>query len=245
MSENGVRLNKFLASCGAGSRRACDALIQAGEVVVNGRVCDNPAYRVQPGDFVKMGNRVFEPLETLTLAFHKPAGLVCSRQDEEGKKTIYDVLPPKYRHLAHVGRLDKDSEGLLILTNDGKLAQTLTHPGHRTTKMYHVTLDQAFDNEIIDKLVKGVRTPEGVAKAVSVKRLSSRRLEMVLDTGLKRQIRLMLQVMGYRVKRLVRHRIGGLYLADLKLAKWRTLDAEDLAKLLDEESGRETPGSPR
>lgn len=232
MSESGIRLNKYLASCGVGSRRGCDALIQGGHVVVNGEVLTNPGYRVQAGDYVKMGQRIFEPLETTTIAFHKPAGLVCTRKDEGGKGTIYDAIPPRYHHLAHVGRLDMESEGLLILTNDGNLAQKLTHPGNQTEKLYHVTVDSAFENAILDQLVKGVYTREGKARAVSVKRLSPRRLEMVLNTGIKRQIRYMMQAVGYRVKKLVRLRIGGLVLNDLKPGKFRVLTPEDIALLL-------------
>ena len=241
MSESGTRLNKYLASCGVGSRRGCDVLIQGGHVIVNGEVLINPGYRVQPGDFVKMGNRVFEPLATTTIAFHKPAGLVCTRKDEGGKGTIYDAIPPRFHHLAHVGRLDMESEGLLILTNDGALAQALTHPGHQTEKLYHVTVDSAFENSILDQLLKGVYTQEGKARAVSVKRLSPRRIEIVLNTGIKRQIRYMMQAVGYRVKKLVRLRIGGLVLSDLKVAKHRVLKAEDIALLLqsgDQKNGR-------
>lgn len=219
----GIRLNKYLASAGIGSRRACDTMVQQGEVVINGETCLSPGYRVQPEDFIKVNGRRIEPLEIQSIVLHKPAGLVCTRSDENNRATIYELLPPRLHHLAHVGRLDLDSEGLLILSNDGELTQALTHPSHKIEKLYQVTTENAFENSILSQLEKGVFTEVGKARAVSVKRISSRRLEMVLNTGLKRQIRYMIQAVGHRVKRLVRLKIGELTLDTLKPGKWRVL----------------------
>jgi 23S rRNA pseudouridine2605 synthase len=220
----GIRLNKYLASAGIGSRRACDAMVQQGEVVINGETCLSPGYRVQPGDFIRASGRRVEPLELQSIVLHKPAGLVCTRSDENNRATIYELLPPRLHHLAHVGRLDLDSEGLLILSNDGELTQALTHPSHKIEKLYQVTTENAFENSILTQLEKGVFTEVGKAHAVSVRRISSRRLEMVLNTGLKRQIRYMIQAVGHRVKRLVRLKIGDLTLDTLKPGKWRFLE---------------------
>jgi 23S rRNA pseudouridine2605 synthase len=220
----GIRLNKYLASAGIGSRRACDAMVQQGEVVINGETCLSPGYRVQPGDFIRASGRRVEPLELQSIVLHKPAGLVCTRSDENNRATIYELLPPRLHHLAHVGRLDLDSEGLLILSNDGELTQALTHPSHKIEKLYQVTTENAFENSILTQLEKGVFTEVGKARAVSVRRISSRRLEMVLNTGLKRQIRYMIQAVGHRVKRLVRLKIGDLTLDTLKPGKWRFLE---------------------
>ena len=228
----GIRLNKYLASAGIGSRRACDALVQKGEVVINGETCLNPGYRVQPGDFIRASGRRIEPLEVQSIVLHKPAGLVCTRSDENNRATIYELLPPRLHHLAHVGRLDLDSEGLLILSNDGELTQALTHPSHKIEKLYQVTTENAFENSILTQLEKGVFTEVGKARAVSVKRLSSRRLEMVLNTGLKRQIRYMIQAVGHRVKRLVRTKIGDLNLNTLKPGKWRFLEKSERDALM-------------
>ena len=219
----GIRLNKYLASAGIGSRRACDTMVQQGEVVINGETCLSPGYRVQPEDFIKVNGRRIEPLEIQSIVLHKPAGLVCTRSDENNRATIYELLPPRLHHLAHVGRLDLDSEGLLILSNDGELTQALTHPSHKIEKLYQVTTENAFENSILNQLEKGVFTEVGKARAVSVKRISSRRLEMILNTGLKRQIRYMIQAVGHRVKRLVRLKIGELTLDTLKPGKWRIL----------------------
>jgi len=232
MTPEGIRLNKYLASAGIGSRRGCDALVQQGEVIVNGDVCLNPGYRVQPGDSVRASGKRIEPLLVQSIVLHKPPGLVCSRSDENGRATIYELLPPKMHHLMHVGRLDLESEGLIILSNDGELSQALTHPKHSIEKVYHVTVQNAFENSILSQFEKGVHTEVGKARAYSVKRLSSRRMEMTLKTGLKRQIRYMVQAVGHRVKRLVRIRIGDLNLDNLAPGKWRALEASERESLL-------------
>lgn len=228
----GIRLNKYLASAGVGSRRACDALVQEGEVLVNGDPCLTPGYRVQPGDQVRASGKRIEPLMVQSIVIHKPAGLVCSRKDENERATIYELLPGRLQHLAHVGRLDKESEGLLIMSNDGELSQALTHPSHNVRKVYHVTTENAFENSILSQLEKGVFTEVGKCRAVSVKRISSRRMELVLNTGLKRQIRYMIQAVGHRVKRLVRVRIGDLNLDTLRPGKWRLLENHEREALL-------------
>ena len=232
MTPEGIRLNKYLASAGIGSRRGCDALVQQGEVIVNGDACLNPGYRVQPGDSVRASGKRIEPLLVQSISPHKTPGLVCSRSDENGRATIYELLPPKMHHLMHVGRLDLESEGLIILSNDGELSQALTHPKHSIEKVYHVTVQNAFENSILSQFEKGVHTEVGKARAYSVKRLSSRRMEMTLKTGLKRQIRYMVQAVGHRVKRLVRIRIGDLNLDNLAPGKWRALEASERESLL-------------
>ena len=226
--ETGTRLNKYLASCGVGSRRACDAMVLEGKVYVNSSRCENPATRIRPDDVVRVGRKNVSPRTTEVVLFNKPPGLVCTAKDELGRQTIYDVLPPKLQHLKNVGRLDRDSEGLLVLTNDGELALKLTHPRLKVEKEYLVTLDQAFANEVIDKLVKGVHTPEGRAKAKSVRRISPRRVRVVLETGLKRQIRYMFEAVHLKVTKLVRTRIGTLGGGGLELGRWRSLDEAEI-----------------
>jgi 23S rRNA pseudouridine2605 synthase len=230
MSE-GTRLNKYLASCGVGSRRACDALVQEGHVEINGKPILNPAHRVEPGDFVKVdGKRVLEK-ETNTVMFFKPRGYVCSREDELGRDTIYTILPPILQHLHHVGRLDRDSEGLLVLTNDGSLSQTLMHPSKMVEKEYLVTSNQPVLNEHLDLFRSGIFVEKTRMRAKTVDRLSSRRYRIVLETGLKRQIRMMFLALGYQVQKLVRVRVGSLELDDLPLGGWRPLDAKEIARL--------------
>ncbi len=214
--EGSVRLNKFLASCGYESRRAADRLIAEGRVEVNGKAVDTPGLRVMPTDFVKVDGRHATPKEEVVLLLNKPRGYVCSRDAQGAVGTVYDLLPPKYRYANYVGRLDADSEGLLIFTNNGTLGQSIGHPSGGIEKEYWVTLDQAFDNSVLIQLLKGVRIPEGQAKAKFISRLSARRACVVLEQGLKRQVRQMFSCLGLRVRKLVRVRIGSLWGGDLE-----------------------------
>ena len=231
MSE-GVRLNKYLASCGIGSRRACDELIASGRVDVNGAPCVKLATRVTETDSVRVdGKRVF-PKEEIVVIFHKPRGYVCTRSDELGRETIYSLLPASLSALHHVGRLDTDSEGMLILTNDGDLSQQLMHPSKSVEKEYLVTSNQAFENAHLDQFLAGVFTEEGKLRAKHIERISARRIKVVLDHGAKRQIRVMFETLGYQVTKLLRVRIGALWLGDLEPGGWATLNALEIQMLL-------------
>ena len=227
--EGSVRLNKFLASCGYESRRAADRLIAEGRVEVNGRAVDTPGLRVLPTDFVKVDGRHATPKEEVVVLLNKPRGYVCSRDAQGAIGTVYDLLPAKYRYANYIGRLDADSEGLLIFTNNGALSQTIGHPKGGIEKEYWVTLDQAFDSSVLLQLLKGVRIPEGQAKAKYVSRLSARRACVVLEQGLKRQVRQMFACLGFRVKKLVRVRIGSLWGGDLEPGHATLMDAEQIA----------------
>ena len=231
-TNDGTRLNKYLASCAVGSRRACDELIKAGRVEVNGSPCVNMGTRIGPGDHVKVDGKRVAPRETMIVAFHKPRGFVCTREDELGRDTIYSMLPASLHSLHHVGRLDMDSEGLLILTNDGDLSQQLMHPSKSIEKEYLVTSNQAFENSHLDQFLAGVFTTEGKLKAKSIERLSPRRLSVVLDHGAKRQIRVMFETLGYQVTKLMRVRIGGLWLGDLEPGRWAILNRVEISMLL-------------
>lgn len=234
LMKEGIRLNKFLASCAIGSRRKCDELIQSGRVEVNGSPCLNLGTRVGPGDHVRVDGRRVLPKESLVVAFHKPRGFVCTRQDELGRETIYHLLPPALRSLHHVGRLDRDSEGLLILTNDGDLSQRLMHPSKSVEKEYLVTANQAFENQHLDQFLEGIHTPEGKLRAKAIERLSPRRIKVILDHGAKRQIRVMFEALGYQVTKLLRVRVGGLWLGDLEAGRAAVLQPHEIAMLLGE-----------
>ncbi len=226
--EGSVRLNKFLASCGYESRRAADRLIAEGRVEVNGKVVDTPGLRVLPTDFVKVDGHRATPKEEVAILLNKPRGYVCSRDAQGAIGTVYDLLPPKYRYANYVGRLDADSEGLLIFTNNGTLGQSIGHPSGGIEKEYWVTLDQAFDNNVLIQLLKGVRIPEGQAKAKYISRLSARRACVVLEQGLKRQVRQMFACLGLRVRKLVRVRIGSLWGGDLEPGNAELLTPEQI-----------------
>ena len=228
--EGSVRLNKFLAACGYESRRAADRLIAEGRVEVNGKAVDTPGLRVLPTDFVKVDGRHATPKEEVVVLLNKPRGYVCSRDAQGAIGTVYDLLPPKYRYANYVGRLDADSEGLIIFTNNGSLGQSIGHPSGGIEKEYWVTLDQAFDNSVLIQLLKGVRIPEGQAKAKYISRLSARRACVVLEQGLKRQVRQMFSCLGLRVKKLVRVRIGSLWGGDLEPGQATLMTEEQIAQ---------------
>lgn len=235
-SSDGVRLNKFLASCGVGSRRQCDEIIRQGRVEINGSPVTELATRVGPEDHVRLDGKRMQAKQHRVIAMFKPKGLVCTKDDELGRDTIYELLPHSMHDLHHVGRLDRDSEGLLILTNDGNLSQALMHPSREIEKEYLVTLNQAFDKAHAKKITEGIYTPDGKLQAKEVERLSARRLKVVLDHGSKRQIRVMFQAIGYQVSRLLRVRIGGLWLGELESGQWAHLTEEEVNMLLGKSS---------
>jgi len=227
-----MRLNRYLAAAGHGSRRACEDLIREGRVTINGKLILNLATEVREGDAVVVNGKLAHVAEKLVLMLHKPMNVICSTVDLEGRKTVFDFIPKKFPRLFYVGRLDADSEGLLIMTNDGDLSQRLTHPAYKLPKTYHVWLDRDFDAvEHASRLLKGFPIPTGMGRFESVYKVSPREIKVVLTQGLKRQIRLMLHRLGYRVKRLVRTQIGTLTLEDVKPGEWRMLGKNDLAKL--------------
>jgi len=225
-----MRINRFLAAAGLGSRRACEELVREGRVYINNVVVTDLATRVEPTDVVRVGRRIVRAQSHVYLLLNKPPGYVCTRSDERGRKTIFDLVPDHAR-LFHVGRLDKESEGLLLLTNDGDLAEQLTHPSHQIDKEYEVTIDQPFDPEHTAKLLRGITIEAGRARMESVRVITPTKLSVTLRQGLKRQIREMLWQVGYRVKKLQRVRIGPLSDSRLKKGHWRPLSHEEIAAL--------------
>jgi len=227
-----MRINRFLAAAGLGSRRACEDLVRSGRVLINNAVVTDLATKVEPTDIVRVGRKVVRPQPHVYILLNKPVGYVCSAADELGRKTIFDLVPAsKQGRLFHVGRLDKDSAGLILLTNDGDFAERLTHPSHQIDKEYEVVLDQAFDPERTPKLLRGMTLEIGRARMEAVHVLAPKKLKVVLRQGLKRQIREMFFFLGYRVEKLVRVRIGPLSDPRLKTGYWRPLDREEIAAL--------------
>jgi 23S rRNA pseudouridine2605 synthase len=223
-----VRLNRFLAAAGLGSRRYCDELIAAGRVTINGRVCTN--FSAQPGvrDYVKVDDKLIHVAAALTIMLHKPAGFVSTRKDLHARDTVFDLIPGKFSRLFNIGRLDVQTEGLLLLTNDGELAQRLTHPRFKVDKEYEVTLDRPWDPVLTPKLLRGIVLDGQRAKIARLHSLSPTRLRVILRQGINRQIRRMFEVVGYRVKHLLRIRIGNLRLGDLPCGHWRALTKREI-----------------
>ena len=226
-----MRLNRFLATAGLGSRRSVEELIRAGRVKINGRVTTELATKVGPEDSVKVGSRVLKSEPALTALLYKPRGVVSTAQDERGRETIFDLLPKNWPRVFHVGRLDRDSEGLMLVTNDGELALALTHPRFKIEKEYEVRLDRPFDPAHREKLLRGFSIPGGRGKVERVEIASSQLLRLVLLQGIKRQIRLMLYELGYEVENLCRIRIGNLRIGRMRPSEWRLLTVRELKGL--------------
>jgi 23S rRNA pseudouridine2605 synthase len=227
------RLQKYLASAGVGSRRHCEELIAAGRVRVNG-LAARVGQSVTPGqDRVEYRGREVRPVEEkVVIAVNKPAGYLsaCFRGKEEGW-LVTELVDLPYR-LYPVGRLDRDSEGLLLLTNDGDLALELTHPRYGKEKEYEIELDHPATLELCLRLQKDVQLSDGPARAVSAVVTVQGALRVVLGQGRKRQLRRMLEALGCRVVRLRRVRVAGLRLGDLPSGKWRRLSAQEVTEKL-------------
>jgi 23S rRNA pseudouridine2605 synthase len=223
-----MRLNRFLAAAGVGSRRHCDELIAAGLVTINGHVCKDFSAQPAPRDHLKIDGKLVHAERPLHIVMNKPPGFVSTRSDPHARNTIFGLLPPKFPRLFNVGRLDAQSEGLLILTNDGDLTQRITHPRYKIEKEYEVTLDRPWDPALAPKLLRGIFLDGQRARIARLHALTPTRLRVILRQGIKRQIRRMFHAIGYEVKRLVRVRIGNVRLSDLPRGHWRMLTKREI-----------------
>ena len=226
-----MRLNRFLAAAGLGSRRGVEEIITSGQVRINGEVVTDLATKVLPTDFVKVGSKRVQVEQPIHAVLYKPRGFVCTADDECERRIIFELLPKNWPRVFHVGRLDMDSEGLLILTNDGDLGLQLTHPRYHVDKEYEVVLDRPFDEEHRAKLLTGFHIQGGRAKIESITRIKAKLLKIVLRQGIKRQIRLMFYELGYEVERLCRIRIGPITLGDMEPGQWRHLLPKEVEAL--------------
>ncbi len=239
------RLQKILARTGLGSRRTCEALISAGRVVVNGRVATLGMKADADVDAIYVdGERIDSKEKSVYIAVNKPPGVLSSRRSQGGNRTVFDLVDIPQRTFI-VGRLDLRSEGLLLLTNDGELANLLLHPRYEHEKEYRVLLDRMPDDAQLTNLTDGVMLPEGV------KSLPARIwrenfstdipwVRIVLRQGRKRQIREMMRALGLEVRRLIRVRIGPIKLGNLQPGTWRFLSKSEY-KLLQRLPGKNFP----
>ena len=231
MDEKGIRINKYLAECGVCSRRGADELIDRGEVVVDGEKAVT-GMKIFPGMEVRVRGKVISGIDDkVYLAFNKPRGIVCTSEKMEEKNVIDYLNYPK--RITYCGRLDKDSEGLLIMTNDGDLIDSMMRSRNEHEKEYEVTVNKTVTDAFLYKLSKGVFLEElnVTTKKCKVERISDRSFKIVLTQGLNRQIRRMCEAFGYRVRKLVRVRVMNVKLGNLESGKYRELTADEVREL--------------
>lgn len=215
------RLNKYIATNFGVSRREADILIQQGKVQINGKVAAI-GQRVDDGDEIKLNGQAVAPKELIYIVLNKPVGYVCSKKRQGDTPTIYELLPEDLRSLKSVGRLDKDSSGLLLMTNDGDFAFQMTHPKFYKTKKYSVEIDRALaplHQQIIADF--GINLPDGLSK-MGLERLDDdrKRWDVTLHEGRNRQIRRTFEALGYKVTALHRYKFDDYELAGLKEGAW-------------------------
>ena len=229
----------FWRKPGVASRRAAEQIILAGRVQVNGQPVRVLGTRVDPDrDTVTVDGKPVRARRKLYVALHKPAGCVCSRRDELGRPTIYDLLPKEWQNLHSVGRLDFNTEGLLFLTNDGQFALCLTHPRYGVGKKYVATIEGCVDRAILERFLRGVWHAGEKLQAQAARLISAGRMrsvvELELAEGKNREVRRLFESQGLAVKRLQRIQIGKIKLGELKPGRWRALTETEIKTLLAE-----------
>ena len=222
-----TRLNKYIASSGMCSRRKADELIESGVVMVNGKKVTELGFSVMPKDKVFVNGKLIHPIKHEYYRFYKPAGYITTADDEKGRKTIYDLLPENLHKLKPVGRLDKDSTGLIILTNDGDLINELTHPSVKVPKLYRVAINGKITQNDINTMYKGIEIEPGKMAYAQVDVLefdnTSTVMEVLLHQGLNRQIRKMFEHLGFEVVTLKRIQHATLTLDGLKRGEFKPI----------------------
>ena len=243
-------MQKVLAAAGVASRRECETLIEEGRVEVDGEVVSELGSRVDPAkQSIFVDGEPLAKQKLLYFAVHKPEGVVCTASDPSGRPRVIDLLPPDVGRVYNVGRLDMASEGLILLTNDGELANRLTHPRHGVEKLYHVQVQGVPTAETLAALRKGVYLAEGKAHFVNA-RVKSRRksgaiLEVVLDEGRNREIRRVLARVGHKVQRLTRVAVGPVRLGELPSGAYRPLTRDEVRRLQDASRASHSAPGPR
>ncbi len=229
MEDSSVRINKYIASCGVCSRRDADRLIEKGEVYINGVVAA-PGDKVNEGDSVKVGSKLIRPnTETVVLAYYKPVGVTCTEKDAHAEITVKEAVKYKER-VTYAGRLDRDSEGLLLLTNNGDLAGKMMKGSEGHEKEYVVSVSKPITPDFIEKMSKPVyiKDLDRTTKPCKVKRITKNSFNIILTEGLNRQIRRMTEICGNKVVKLKRVRVLNITLEGLKPGEYRLLTKKEI-----------------
>lgn len=232
-----MTLDRVLSRFGLASRTEAREAIKAGRLKVNGRIVRDPECWVRPSqDTIQLDGERLRPTRRIYLVFYKPKGVITSHGDPQGRKTVYDCLGEMKRWVFPVGRLDKDTSGLILLTNDTEFADFVASPESRVPKTYLVKLNGLMDDETIARLLAGVAMKRGdFAKPLSLRRVEDRGkytwLEIMLTEGKNREVRRMIEVVGFKVLKLVRTHVGPLRLEGLEVGKWRELSPSEISSL--------------
>lgn len=225
-NENSISLNKYISNTGICSRREANAIIEANRVTINNQIA-KLGNRVFPGDVVRIDNKLLQPKpEPIYLAFNKPVGIVCTT-DQKEKKNIISYINYNER-LFPIGRLDKPSEGLIFLTNDGDIVNKILRAGNNHEKEYVVTVDKKINDRFIKRMSNGIPILGTVTKKCKVFPIDDHSFKIILTQGLNRQIRRMCEYLGYNVTRLIRTRIMNVELSNIKIGKWRKLTKKEI-----------------
>lgn len=229
MNEQSINLNKYISSTGICSRRDAEKLIVAGRVTINGNLTQL-GNRVFEGDVVKVDGRALKAKpKTLYIAFNKPIGIVCTTDSKEKKNIVRYINHPE--RLFPIGRLDKPSEGLIFLTNDGDIVNKILRAGNNHEKDYVVTVDRPITDDFIEEMGSGIPILGTVTQKCKVTKLSAKTFQIVLTQGLNRQIRRMCEYLGYEVLKLQRTRIMNINLDKLAIGQWRELTEKELSEI--------------
>jgi len=225
-----MRLNKYLAQCGLGSRRKCDEIISKGKIKINGQIVKDFSFSVTNEDYVQYNNKLIDTETLVTYMLFKPKGYICTKNDKYNRKVIYDLLP--FGNLFSVGRLDYDTTGLILLTNDGDLCYKLSHPKFKIKKKYIVSTDQKLTNSQVKQISKGLRIDNKIKYTATINFLSSEKnkffWDVILTEGKNREIKKIFNFFGIKVLSLHRYKFGNLMLGALKEGKYRKIKKSEL-----------------
>lgn len=229
-----IRLNKYIAHSGLCSRRDADALIAEGKVTVNDKPVKEMGVKVTPGDRVKVDGQSLQLESYAYLLMNKPKDTITTTSDEKDRKTVVDIVGEATgKRLYPVGRLDRNTTGALLLTNDGDLAHRLMHPRYKVKKVYELIPEKVLNNEEVAKMIEGIELEDGLAKAHQIRRSNEDPavLEVTLLEGRNRQLRRMMEALGTEVKSLKRTKYAGLDMKGVRIGRWRTLRRKEVHQL--------------
>jgi 23S rRNA pseudouridine2605 synthase len=232
-----MRLQKFLAESGVASRRASEAIILEGRVSINGRVVRTLGTKIELGhDRIELDGQPLKTRRKIYIAVNKPPGFLCTRKDPLNRNTVFDLLPPEWAHLVSVGRLDRDSEGLLFLTNDGDFVLRLTHPRYGVRKIYQAAVEGKVHPPMLKRFTQGIEDDGEILKAEKARTISATNsksvVELELAEGRNREVRRLFASQELNVIKLQRIQIGRIKLGELPVGKWRTLTDTEIKSLL-------------